>query len=188
VLQVLQQFDQLLQHLDDNGADAWRRPAPGDHAFFAGSARQHHADEERWSSPACWPAATPNWCSTCKRLQQDHGWLEEDWLELAPQIEAIAQGYSWYDLAMLRHALPVFTALYHEHIALEESLIYPARAKRRAGRCCAAGAPRAPRGAYTGSAVVFFTVRSTSIELLRTTPGRRGSTSAWKRSRSSASR
>ena len=26
---------------------------------------------------------------------------------------------------MLRLALPIFTALYHEHIGLEESLIYP---------------------------------------------------------------
>ena len=64
-----------------------------------------------------------------RRLQQGHGWLEEDWLQLAPQIEAIANGYNWYDLTMLRNALPVFTALYHEHIGLEESLIYP-EAKR----------------------------------------------------------
>jgi len=27
--------------------------------------------------------------------------------------------------------LPVFTALYHEHIALEESLIYPEARRRR---------------------------------------------------------
>ena len=42
--------------------------------------------------------------------------------------------------------------------------------------------------AQTGKAVVFFTVRSTSIEFDRSTPGRRGSTSACRRSRSSASR
>ncbi len=41
---------------------------------------------------------------------------------------------------------------------------------------------------YNASAVVFFTVRSTSIEFERITPGRRISTSVWKRSRSSASR
>ena len=43
-------------------------------------------------------------------------------------------------------------------------------------------------GRYNASAVVFFTVRSTSIEFERVTPGRRISTSVWKRSRSSASR
>jgi hemerythrin-like domain-containing protein len=67
-----------------------------------------------------------------RRLQQDHGWLEEDWLELAPQLEAVANGYNWYDLAMLQHALPIFTELYREHIALEESLIYPEAKRRRA--------------------------------------------------------
>lgn len=41
---------------------------------------------------------------------------------------------------------------------------------------------------YSASAVVFFTVRSTSIEFERATPGSRISTSVWKRSRSSASR
>jgi hemerythrin-like domain-containing protein len=64
------------------------------------------------------------------RLQQDHGWLEEDWLELAPHLQAVAEGYSWYELDTLRHSVGVFTALYHDHIALEESLIYP-EAKRR---------------------------------------------------------
>jgi hypothetical protein len=77
-----------------------------------------------------------------RRLQQDHGWLEEDWLELAPQLEAIGQGYNWYDLAMLRHALPVFTALYVDHIGLEESLIYP-EAKRRQAALSAGEAARA---------------------------------------------
>ena len=66
-----------------------------------------------------------------QRLQQGHGWLEEDWIELSTHIEAIANGYSWYDLTMLQHALPIFTALYHDHIALEESMIYP-EARRRA--------------------------------------------------------
>ena len=60
-----------------------------------------------------------------KRLQQDHGWLEEDWLALQPPLSAIAEGYSWYDLDMLSHALPVFADLYQDHIELEESLIYP---------------------------------------------------------------
>ena len=59
-------------------------------------------------------------------LQQDHGWLEEDWRVLRPQLEAIAEGQSWYEPEMLRQGCEVFAALYLEHIALEESLIYPA--------------------------------------------------------------
>ena len=40
-------------------------------------------------------------------------------------LEAIAGGQSWVDLDVLREGVEVFTSLSHEHIALEESLIYP---------------------------------------------------------------
>lgn len=131
VIEVLQQFDRLLQHVDDNGPDAVAQASAQQiHDFFAGHAREHHAAEERLVFPSLLSSGDADLVQNVLRLQQDHGWLEEDWLELAPQIEAIAKGYNWYDLAMLRHALPVFTALYEEHIALEESLIYP-EAKRR---------------------------------------------------------
>ncbi|MFY9461268.1 MAG: hypothetical protein WAP57_16135, partial [Aquabacterium commune] len=56
--------------------------------------------------------------------------IEEDWLELAPQIESIAAGYNWFNLEQLRLAVPVFQALYQDHIVLEESLAYP-QAKAR---------------------------------------------------------
>jgi hypothetical protein len=58
-------------------------------------------------------------------LQQDHHWLEEDWMELSPQVDAIACGQSWYDIDALRECVEVFNALSLEHIALEEALIYP---------------------------------------------------------------
>lgn len=142
VLQVLKQFDRLLQHLDDNGPDTVAQASAQQiHAFFSTHAREHHADEERLVFPALLGSDDAELVQNVKRLQQDHGWLEEDWLELAPQIEAIAKGYSWYDLAMLRHALPVFTALYEEHIALEESMIYP-EAKRRERQAQDAAASR----------------------------------------------
>ena len=131
VVEVLKQFDRLLEHLSDNGADEVARQSAREiAAFFSGHARQHHADEERHVFPALLVSGNAELVQAVKRLQQDHGWLEEDWLELEPQIDAIALGYNWYDLAMLRGALPIFTALYEEHIGLEESLIYP-EAKRR---------------------------------------------------------
>ena len=131
VLDVLKQFDRLLQHLDDNGPDAVAQASAKEiYRFFGDSARQHHADEEQFVFPPLLGSDNAELVQHVQRLQQDHGWLEEDWLELAPQIEAIAKGYSWYDLATLRSALPIFTELYHDHIALEESLIYP-EAKRR---------------------------------------------------------
>jgi hemerythrin-like domain-containing protein len=131
VLEVLQQFDRLLEHVGDNGPDEVARASAAHIAkFFAGHAREHHADEERIVFPPLLSSNDPQLVQAVQRLQQDHGWLEEDWLELEPQIDAIALGYDWYDLPTLRAALPIFTALYQEHIALEESMIYP-EAKRR---------------------------------------------------------
>ena len=132
ILEALADFDRLLAHVDESGADEdARRTASTLHALFEGHAAAHHAAEERDVFPLLLAGATPELASAVQRLQQDHGWLEEDWLELAPQIEAIAKGYSWYDLAMLKLALPVFAALYREHIALEESLVYPAARRRQ---------------------------------------------------------
>ncbi len=143
VLEVLTQFDRLLEHLDENGADKVARDSAVEiSAFFAGTARQHHADEERFIFPPLLNGGDADMKQNVLRLQQDHGWLEEDWLELAPQIEAIATGYNWYDLVMLRHALPVFTALYHDHIALEESLVYPAAKAHQAALQAGAAARR----------------------------------------------
>jgi hemerythrin-like domain-containing protein len=128
---MLKAFERLLVQLDDTGLDdAARASAAEIMAFFNGPGRDHHAQEEQQVFPGLLAAGDATLVQHVHRLQQDHGWIEEDWRELAPQIEAIAKGYNWYDMPMLRGALPIFTALYHEHIALEESLIYPA-AKRQ---------------------------------------------------------
>jgi hemerythrin-like domain-containing protein len=142
VLELLDQFDRLLGHVDANGPDdEARKIAREIHDFFTGHAREHHAAEEKHVFPPLLSGGRPEIVQHVLRLQQDHGWLEEDWLELAPQIEAIGSGYNWYDLAMLREALPVFRALYEEHIGLEESLIYP-EAKRRQAELDAGNAAR----------------------------------------------
>jgi iron-sulfur cluster repair protein YtfE (RIC family) len=101
--------------------------------FFAGPASEHHAQEEQQVFPGLLAGTDLELVQHVRRLQQDHGWMEEDWRELAPQIEAIAKGYSWYDLAVLRQALPVFKALYQDHIALEETVVYPAAKQAQQG-------------------------------------------------------
>jgi len=74
-------------------------------------------------------------------------------MELAPHLDAVASGQSWYDLDLLREGAAVFTALSHDHIALEESVIYPqARARlgsgdRREMGCEMAARRRAQRAA-----------------------------------------
>lgn len=132
VMVVLGELHQLIEHLDRSGVDAAARTmAQGICKFFAGSARQHHADEERIVFPGLLKSPDATLVQHVLRLQQDHGWLEEDWLEIEPQLQAVAEGYSWYDLDTLRAALPIFEQLYREHIALEESLIYPEARRQR---------------------------------------------------------
>ncbi|MDP2005491.1 MAG: hemerythrin domain-containing protein, partial [Rubrivivax sp.] len=126
-------FHRLLAQLESTGLDEEaRRSAREILAFFNGPGRHHHEDEEKHVFPGLLAQGEPDLVKHVQRLMQDHGWLEEDWRELAPQIEAIADGYNWYDMGMLTAALPVFTALYLDHIALEESLVYPEAKKLRA--------------------------------------------------------
>lgn len=131
MVEVLVNLTELVNHLEDHGVDeSARQSAKAICKFFSDNARQHHADEETLVFPALIRKGDQVLIQHVLRLQQDHGWLEEDWLELAPQLQAVAQGYSWYELDSLRHAVGVFVALYHDHIALEESLVYPeARAR-----------------------------------------------------------
>ena len=72
--------------------------------------------------------------SWLQRLQQDHGWLEEDWIELSPLLQAVAEGQNVYDVDTLRDGVNVFVNLYHEHIALEDSMVYPAARKQAESR------------------------------------------------------
>ncbi|MDO9285880.1 MAG: hemerythrin domain-containing protein [Aquabacterium sp.] len=127
MLQVLADLSHLVDHLERQGVDtAARASAQAICRFFAEAARQHHANEETLVFPVLVRKGDKALIEHVLRLQQDHGWLEEDWLELEPQLQAVAQGYSWYELDGLRAGVGVFTALYQEHIALEESMIYPA--------------------------------------------------------------
>lgn len=133
IVEQLDRFEKLLEHLDEHGLDAeaehWAREMCD---FFAHEARQHHAEEEKSVFPGLLKSGDARIVHEVKRLQQDHGWLEEDWIVLQPQLQAIADGLGSYDIEMLRAARPVFDKLYREHIALEESMIYPAAKRQQA--------------------------------------------------------
>jgi hemerythrin-like domain-containing protein len=98
--------------------------------FFNTEARQHHLDEERHIFPALLASGDADIVQAAERLTQDHGWLEENWLSIAPSIDAAADGSTWFDTDELSHALDVFEALYQDHMLLEESLAYPEARKR----------------------------------------------------------
>lgn len=101
--------------------------------YFNGEARQHHLDEEKHIFPALLASQNAEIIQATEHLIQDHGWLEENWIQIAPSLEAATGGNLWFDTAELRHALEVFEALYLDHILLEESIAYPEAKKRLAG-------------------------------------------------------
>jgi hemerythrin-like domain-containing protein len=102
-----------------------RQKAKTIEAFFSETSRAHHAEEERNIFPNLLLSDKPELVQAVRTLQQDHGWIEQNWLELAPMLRAIAQGEDWVDTAELKHNAEVFLALCHDHIVLEETLIYP---------------------------------------------------------------
>lgn len=123
---MLQQFRQLVTALADCGLDGnSQRCAREVLHYFAGPGRHHHEDEERLVFPTLLQSEDPGLIAQVRRLQQDHHWLEQDWRELEPHVRAVAEGYNGYDLPFLEAALPVFEALYQDHIALEENEVYP---------------------------------------------------------------
>lgn len=132
MLQTLDRLARLLEHLDAYGVDADARlQARQICQFFDETARAHHLAEEQLVFPSLLGSGDAALVQHVQRLQQDHGWLETDWLELSPQLQAVAEGYSWYDLDLLRAATAVYCELYRDHIALEETVVYPASRERQ---------------------------------------------------------
>jgi hemerythrin-like domain-containing protein len=126
-MNMLDVFQRLVAHLDDHGLDvAAEQLAAQVLAFFDGPGRHHHDDEERIVFPELESLGDSELEAHVRRLRQDHHWIEQDWSELAPHIKAVAEGYNGYELPLLQAALPVFEALYLDHIALEETVVYPA--------------------------------------------------------------
>jgi hemerythrin-like domain-containing protein len=126
IAEHLVRLDALVEHLVSQGVDAHAQAeARAIEAFFTETSQRHHLDEEAKVFPPLLASADEALVATVRMLQQDHGWIEEDWLAIAPQLRAIAAGYSWYDPDELRHGIGVFLELCREHIQLEESIIYP---------------------------------------------------------------
>jgi hemerythrin-like domain-containing protein len=122
----LDELDALVAGLADAAPDAAARAAAARIVqFFNTTSRQHHEDEERHVFAELLSRGSDEVVQAVQRLRQDHGWLQEDWLELEPQLDALASGQSWVDRDILREGVEIFVALSRDHVALEESLIYP---------------------------------------------------------------
>jgi hemerythrin-like domain-containing protein len=131
VVQALKRLEGLVDRLDAQGVDDVVHDGAKELcSFFDSTARAHHEEEERVVFPPLLASGDAELIQHVQRLQQDHGWLEEDWRELRTQLMMIADGQTGHDSALVREMSEVFGALYMEHIALEESLIYPASRER----------------------------------------------------------
>ena len=92
-LAAIAKFEAIVARLDGGAADGQTRALAADVVrHFSTTARQHHVDEERHIFPKL--LATPSAVleQAVLRMQEDHHWLEEDWRELEPQLDAIACG------------------------------------------------------------------------------------------------
>ena len=146
-LRALAIFEALLVRLEREGIDAETRAMAAEIVHhFSTVCRQHHEDEERHVFSKLALSADRAIVQAVLRLQQDHDWLEEDWMDLSPHLEAIAAGQPWYDVKVLREGGAAFSALSLDHIELEESLIYPeARARLHSDERRAMGREMAAR-------------------------------------------
>jgi len=101
-------------------------------AFFSGSMREHHLMEEAIVFPTMLASGDTELVTLVRTLMQDHGWIEQTWLEIAPQLRAVAQGHHWIDPAEFSHGAEVFLELCYGHAALEDTVIHPQALERLA--------------------------------------------------------
>lgn len=144
---LVKRLGELVQAVNARHLDAAERAEMGRICqFFETEARQHHQDEERHVFPGLLASRDEAIVQVARRLTQDHGWLEENWIELYPHLRAVSEDSGGFDEAELNHAMEVFGALYDEHMQLEESIAYPeARRTLRAQGEATAGREMARR-------------------------------------------
>jgi len=141
----LDELSKLAEYVSANGIDdKVQQKALDIEAFFSGTSRDHHAQEETSVFPALLASDDASLVAAVRSLQQDHGWIEENWIELAPRLRAIASGNGWIDETEFLNYVEVFLELCNSHIALEETLIYP-ESKARWADAVAARAQRLGR-------------------------------------------
>lgn len=127
MLKQLTSLSALAQQIETQGIEAdAQQQADQIETFFSGTSRAHHAQEEEMVFPPILAGKDEALKATVKTLQQDHGWIEENWIELSPKLRAIASGNSWFEPAELVSQVAIFVSLVQNHIELEESTVYPA--------------------------------------------------------------
>ncbi len=129
VQRSLQLLQKLQAYLRDQGHDASAAQAARDVLrYFDLAAPLHHQDEELHVFPLLLAHGDADLSAAVSRLQSDHRTMEQMWLGAAVVLRRIADASSsaWQPLSVAElAALCDFASLYGDHIALEESLVYP---------------------------------------------------------------
>ena len=125
-LRMLAELATLVARVEQLGVDPRAREMAGSvERYFSQDLPRHHIDEETHVFPTLTRCGDAETIQAVARLKQDHAWLRADWRVLSPLVKALAGGQSWVDVDALRDGVEVFCALARDHIALEESLVYP---------------------------------------------------------------
>jgi iron-sulfur cluster repair protein YtfE (RIC family) len=125
-LERLTQLEQLVTDLPSSTTAT--DPMSQSHAllaYFTGPLREHNFDEEKHVFPALLQGSDPEILRAAQVLLEDHAWIELHWLDLEPQLKALAGGLPVPDSDSLKACTAAFSALLKDHIAVEEALIYP---------------------------------------------------------------
>jgi iron-sulfur cluster repair protein YtfE (RIC family) len=93
--------------------------------FFAGPLRRHDIEEEQHLFPALLRNGDRELHRRIERLREDHAWIELRWLDIEPQLAAVAKGGVAEDLSGLQEAVHDFVDVTRDHMAVEELLIDP---------------------------------------------------------------
>lgn len=125
-LRMLAELSTLVDRVDEVGVDTRARDiAQSVGHYFSVDLPRHHIEEEAHVFPALAGCSDTETVQAIARLKLDHAWLRADWRVLSPFVKALAAGHSWVDVDALRDGVEVFCTLARDHIALEESVVYP---------------------------------------------------------------
>jgi hemerythrin-like domain-containing protein len=127
----LQLLSRLVAHLAEAGDTPRDREMAASAAhdvlrYFDLAAPAHHEDEERHVFPLVRAIGDEGLADTVDRLHADHQAMTSAWQRLRAPLEEVAQQGQSRDLPALETAASAFSGLYDEHMALEDSVIFPA--------------------------------------------------------------
>lgn len=128
VHRVLGLLQRLEAHLAQHGADAQAREAAQDvQRYFDIAGPAHHEDEERHLFPRLLQHADRTVRQAAQRLLEEHRVMSARWARLRSDLQAVVQGQvPAGPEAARQQRWDAFATLYRAHIALEESVAYPA--------------------------------------------------------------